>query len=89
MTWSLANVVAADAVAALLKKPSEYNIPDYERALCRADAEAIIHAALWAYGVRSGSFASAYAFENLYNALGLASWTFKELAPPENGEPRR
>jgi hypothetical protein len=51
---------------------------DSKRMLSEAQAEAAIHAILWAYGSRAGSFAGGYAWTSLMLALGLVSYTFKE-----------
>ena len=78
MTWSLMNHMAAEKVAAILSEAGDSYGPDVPRAMPRKMAEAVIHAALWAHGSRSGSTAGAYAFGNLFDALGLKGWTFRE-----------
>ncbi len=79
MNWSLFNGEIATAVTALLDhKAVRHDLMDEERAMKREQCLAVIHAALWAYTSRAGSTASAYAFQNLYDALGIESWTFKD-----------
>jgi len=79
MSWSLLNNVMAEKVEALLNDEHiRQSLEDGQRALPREEALAVIHAALWAYSSRKGSTASAYAMTNMYEALGLETWTFKE-----------
>ncbi len=79
MTWSLLNVTMAEKVEALLTDPAiREDAPDLVRAMDKGTALSVIHAVLWAYSSRSGSFASCYAYDALYNALGLETWTFKK-----------
>lgn len=89
MSWSLLNAVMAKDVEEILA--SEHLRPeltDDERAMKKEECLAVIHAALWAYSSRAGSTASAYAFSNLYDALGLESWKFKERPTHSAGEQR-
>lgn len=84
MAVSLLNVLIADKVEALLDDPHvRDNLKDDERGFTKVQASAIIHAALWAYSARAGSTAEAYARINLFDAIGLKSWSFKE--PAESG----
>lgn len=64
---SLLNAMLSADVSALLDKVD--GPPESERALSRERTEQIIHAALWAHGVRGGSFASCFAFEALQEAV--------------------
>lgn len=87
MSWSLLNIMLAGKVESLLTdKNVRQNVKDDERALTKAQAENLIHAVLWAYSSRAGSTASAYAMRNLFDTLGLETWTFKpqEEAPKMN-----
>lgn len=59
------------------------DLPDAERAFSREKTAAIIHAALWAHSARSGSTASAYAINSLFEAIGLETWTFKKRPTQE------
>lgn len=79
MSWSLLNNVMAEKVEALLNDEHiRQSLDDGQRALSREEALAVIHAALWAYSSRQGSTASAYAMKNMFDALHLDTWTFKE-----------
>lgn len=79
MSWSLLNVMLAEKVETLLSDPNvRQNVADDERALTKAQAENLIHAVLWAHSSRAGSTASAYAMHNLFETLGLETWTFKK-----------
>jgi hypothetical protein len=85
MAVSLLNVLVADKVNALLDDPHvRDNLSDDQRGFTRDQAEAVIHAAVWAYSARAGSTAEAYARMSLFDALGLKSWSFKE---PEQHTP--
>ena len=76
---SLANMLAADDVKALLDKHGGGNYgPDVQRFFPRERALAIIHAAIWGHGCRDDSTAGAYAALGLYEALGLKAWTFDD-----------
>lgn len=75
MTWSLLNHLVADKVNELLDANATYG-PEVERFYSRNQAAAIIHAALWGYGVRSDSTAGAYAAMNMFEALGIKAWSF-------------
>lgn len=78
MVWSLLNATLAEDVEKLLANPAlREDAPDLVRAMSKDQAASVIHAALWAYSCRSDSFAACYAMDALYNALGLATWTFK------------
>lgn len=78
MVWSLLNATLADDVEKLFANPGlREDSPELVRAMSKEQAESVIHAALWAYSCRSDSFAACYAMDALYNALGLATWTFK------------
>lgn len=72
MTWSLKNYESATKVEELLDEDHDRYPPDVERGLSRETALAVIHAAIWAYGVRADSFAAGYALRNLDLALGLS-----------------
>jgi hypothetical protein len=80
MPWSALNHMMADDVRKLLDRPEfqQEREPEMVRFFSREKAEAIIHAALWGYGVRATSTAGAYAFSNLMDALGLKNWTFND-----------
>jgi hypothetical protein len=78
MTWSLMNHMIADKVGALLDEQKDVYGPEVERFFSREKAAAIIHAAIWGYGVRADSTAGAYAAMNLFDALGLKGWTFDQ-----------
>ncbi len=78
MAWSLANVIAAEAVNKLLDDADSIGTSAPERDMPREVAASVIHAALWAYGSRAGSTAGAYAMSNLMDALGIKRWSFKE-----------
>jgi hypothetical protein len=79
VTWSILNAMMHSKIEALF---ADEALRADERGLVRAmskdDAMSVIHAALWAYSSRAGSTASAYAFINIYDALGLETWTFKK-----------
>jgi hypothetical protein len=66
---SLLNVLMADRVKALLEAPDLAGFADEERSMSKETATLIIHAVLWAYGARGGSFASCYAYDGLAEAL--------------------
>jgi len=87
VSWSLLNSMVADKVDALLANELLAGLQDGERALTKAQATAVIHAALWAYSARSGSFASAYAMDNLFHVLELETWTFKQQVPQPERTP--
>jgi hypothetical protein len=78
MAWSLLNAMIADKVTALLDEQKDSYPPEVARFYSREQAAAIIHAALWGYSCRSDSTAGCYAGSNLFDALGLKSWTFDE-----------
>lgn len=75
---SLLNVMLHKDVEQLLTHELLDDLPDAERAFSREKTAAIIHAALWACSARSGSTASAYAINSLFEAMGLETWTFKK-----------
>lgn len=77
MAWSLLNHTMAEKIGAIVDEVGGSYAPDVPRALDRAQALAVIHAAAWAHGVRSDSTAGAYAMMNLFEALGLKGWTFQ------------
>lgn len=89
MAWSLLNAMLAGKVEALLTDPNvRQNVEDGERAMSKQTAENLIHAVLWAYSSRSGSTASAYAMNNLFETLGLETWTYKKRgADPTGAKP--
>ena len=72
------NHMIADKVNELLDGQKDAYPPDEPRFYSREQAAAIIHAALWGYGVRASSTAGAYAGSNMFEALGLKWWTFDE-----------
>lgn len=78
MAWSLKNHMIAGEVEKLLDADKDAYPPEVKRFFSREQALAIIHAAMWGYGVREDSTAGAYAALNLYNALGLKGWTFDQ-----------
>lgn len=88
MSWSLLNVMLAEKVESLLSDPNiRQNVEDGERALTKAQAENLIHSILWAHSSRAGSTASAYAMSNLFDTLGLETWTFKKRGDlPQSGD---
>lgn len=89
MAWSLLNAMLAEKVKALLDDPHIRDCMDGERAMSRETAEAAVHAIIWAHSSRSGSTASAYALSNLYDVLGLETWTYKDQSPePQSGDSR-
>lgn len=76
---SLLNVMIAKDVAKLFEHGAvESDMPDDRRSMPRAQAEAIIHAALWAYACRDDSTAGCYARMAMFDAIGLESWKFKK-----------
>jgi hypothetical protein len=84
---SLLNLVLAEDVDKLLQHPTlREDSADLERAMSKDKAAEIIHAVLWAYSSRAGSFASAYAFDALFEAIGLESWVFKRPGTPGEKE---
>lgn len=76
---SLLNVMMADQVKALLEAPELSTYPDEERAMSKDTALSIVHGVLWAYSTRSGSFASAYAYDSLAAALKPCRKTLEGL----------
>lgn len=76
---SLLNLVIDEDVQNLLDHPTiREDSADLERAISKERAAEIIHAVLWAYSSRAGSFASAYALTAMFDAIGLESWTYKQ-----------
>lgn len=80
MTASLLNAMMAHDIEKLLTDEHISTYADDERALRKETASAIIHAVLWAYSSRSGSFASCYAFEAMTDALMPILPTIQGLA---------
>ncbi|MDR3488782.1 MAG: hypothetical protein P4M05_28255 [Bradyrhizobium sp.] len=78
MAWSLLNHMVADKVEALIKEQDDVYGPEVKRFYPTSVAKAIIHAALWGYGVRDDSTAGSYAGSALFDALGLKGWTFDQ-----------
>lgn len=80
---SLLNLMLSEDVERLLKHELLDGLSDAERAFSREKTAAIIQAALWAHSARSGSTASAYAINSLFDAMGLETWTFKKRPAQE------
>lgn len=51
---------------------------DVERFYSRAKAEIMISSIVWAYSCRSDQMAGIYAVQQLFDAIGIKEWTFKE-----------
>jgi hypothetical protein len=66
MAWSLLNHEIADSVNELLDARKDDYPPEVARFFSREQAAAIIHAALWGYGVRADSTAGVYAGMSLF-----------------------
>lgn len=76
---SLLNVMIAQDVAKLFEHAAiDDALPDDQRMMSRAEAEAVIHAVFWAYSCRNSSTSGAYAKLALFDALGLETWKFKK-----------
>lgn len=81
---SLLNLMMAKQVAALFENDLvRSEMPDEERMMSREEAEAVIHAAIWAYSCDRTSTAGAMAKFSLFDALRLESWKFKPRVPDQ------